>query len=171
MTDLAPTSSTDRHQVLDALRGFALQLQRLEGRGVAASRIYLRRTSILLGFGLIHLFVFWVGDILTPYALLGFVLLAVRRWSDRTVLVVDCDRTDRLLRHRPEPGRPLVHSGIARFRLRRLCVSGRLLPPLAQVVSIRPDGMAVADTHLWFSTQASARCGDISPPCRLATRL
>ena len=147
MTDLAPTSSTDRHQVLDALRGFALfgiflanirvfsgweylsperrvelsgsafewfdfmhlavidgkfytlfaflfglgfalQLQRLEGRGVAASRIYLRRTSILLGFGLIHLFVFWVGDILTPYALLGFVLLAVRRWSDRTVLVV-----------------------------------------------------------------------------------
>jgi len=68
--------------------GFALQLQRLEGRGVAAARIYLRRTSILLGFGLIHLFVFWVGDILTPYALLGFVLLAVRHWSDRTLLIV-----------------------------------------------------------------------------------
>jgi len=68
--------------------GFALQLQRLEGRGAAATRIYLRRTTILLGFGLIHLFVFWVGDILTPYALLGFVLLAVRNWSDRTLLVV-----------------------------------------------------------------------------------
>jgi uncharacterized protein len=147
MTDLAPTSSTERHGVLDALRGFALfgiflanirvfsgweflgpeqrialagdayglvdflqvavidgkfytlfaflfglgfalQLQRLEGRGVAASRIYLRRTTILLGFGLIHLFVFWVGDILTPYALLGFVLLAVRHWTDRTLLWV-----------------------------------------------------------------------------------
>lgn len=68
--------------------GFALQLQRLEGRGIAATGIYLRRTTILLGFGLIHLFVFWVGDILTPYALLGFVLLAVRNWADRTLLIV-----------------------------------------------------------------------------------
>ncbi len=147
MTDLAPTARAERHDVLDALRGFALfgiflanirflsgweylgpeqraelagniyglidflhlavidgkfytlfaflfglgfalQLQRLEGRGVAATRIYLRRTTILLGFGLIHLFVFWVGDILTPYALLGFVLLAVRHWADRTLLIV-----------------------------------------------------------------------------------
>jgi len=68
--------------------GFALQLQRLEGRGAAATGIYLCRTTILLAFGLIHLFVFWVGDILTPYALLGFVLLAVRHWSDRTLLIV-----------------------------------------------------------------------------------
>ena len=67
--------------------GFALQLHRLQGRGAAATRIYLRRTSILLAFGLIHLFVFWVGDILTPYALLGFVLLAIRDWSDRTLLI------------------------------------------------------------------------------------
>ncbi|WP_376696745.1 DUF418 domain-containing protein [Wenzhouxiangella sp. EGI_FJ10305] len=147
MTDLAPIASHERHEVLDALRGFALfgiflanirffsgweflgaeqqnalagsayelidflhlavidgkfytlfsflfglgfalQLQRLEGRGAPASQIYLRRTSILLGFGLIHLFVFWVGDILTPYALLGFVLLAARRWTDGTLLIV-----------------------------------------------------------------------------------
>ncbi|MGB6228621.1 MAG: DUF418 domain-containing protein [Litorimonas sp.] len=67
--------------------GFALQLSRLEGRGVAATQIYLRRTFILLGFGLIHLFVFWEGDILTPYALLGFVLLAIRGWSDRALLI------------------------------------------------------------------------------------
>jgi uncharacterized protein len=147
MTDPAPIESAERHEVLDALRGFALfgiflanirffggweflgaeqrnalagrsyelldflhlavidgkfytlfsllfglgfalQLQRLEGRGAAASQIYLRRTSILLGFGLIHLFVFWVGDILTPYALLGFALLAIRHWTDRTLLIV-----------------------------------------------------------------------------------
>jgi len=67
--------------------GFALQLQRLEGRGAAATRIYLRRTTILLGIGLFHMFVLWLGDILTPYAILGFVLLAVRKWSDRTVLI------------------------------------------------------------------------------------
>jgi uncharacterized protein len=145
METVVPTSATERHQVLDALRGFALfgiflanirffsgweflgpeqrgalagefyglidflhlavvngkfytlfaflfglgfalQLQRLEGRGAAATRIYLRRTTILLAFGVVHLFVFWVGDILTPYALLGFVLLAIRGWSDRTLL-------------------------------------------------------------------------------------
>lgn len=67
--------------------GFALQLSRLEGRGAAATQIYLRRTFILLGFGLIHLFVFWEGDILTPYALLGFVLLGIRNWSDRALLI------------------------------------------------------------------------------------
>jgi uncharacterized protein len=68
--------------------GFALQLERLEGRGAAATRIYLRRTTILLCIGLVHLFLFWLGDILTPYALLGFVLLAIRDWSDRSLLVV-----------------------------------------------------------------------------------
>lgn len=67
--------------------GFALQLSRLEGRGAAATQIYLRRTFVLLGFGCIHLFIFWEGDILTPYALLGFVLLAIRGWSDRTLLI------------------------------------------------------------------------------------
>ncbi len=67
--------------------GFALQLSRLEGRGAAATQIYLRRTFILLGFGLIHLFIFWEGDILTSYALLGFVLLAIRGWSDRALLI------------------------------------------------------------------------------------
>ncbi len=68
--------------------GFALQLERLDARGAAAASIFRRRTAILLGIGLIHLFVFWVGDILTPYALLGFVLLAVRKWDDRRLLIV-----------------------------------------------------------------------------------
>ncbi|MEE4295342.1 MAG: hypothetical protein V2J20_01855, partial [Wenzhouxiangella sp.] len=68
--------------------GFALQLERLYARGAAAASIFRRRTTILLGIGLVHLFVFWVGDILTPYALLGFVLLAVRKWDDRRLLIV-----------------------------------------------------------------------------------
>lgn len=67
--------------------GFALQLQRLNERGAAATRIYLRRTTVLLIIGLVHLFVIWLGDILTPYALLGFVLLAIRNWSDRGLLI------------------------------------------------------------------------------------
>ena len=68
--------------------GFALQLERLDARGAAAASIFRRRTAILLCFGLLHLFIFWVGDILTPYALLGFVLLAVRKWHDQTLLMV-----------------------------------------------------------------------------------
>jgi uncharacterized protein len=68
--------------------GFALQLHRLEGRGPGATRLYLRRTTILLTIGVVHMFAFWLGDILLPYALLGFVLLACRQWADRTLLIV-----------------------------------------------------------------------------------
>ncbi|AKS41200.1 hypothetical protein WM2015_819 [Wenzhouxiangella marina] len=67
--------------------GFALQLQRLTERGAAATRIYLRRTTILLVIGFIHMFLIWLGDILLPYALLGFVLLAIRNWTDRSLLI------------------------------------------------------------------------------------
>lgn len=68
--------------------GFAIQLARLERRGVAGARIFRRRTTVLLGIGLIHLVFIWLGDILTLYALCGFVLLMIRNWSDRRLLGV-----------------------------------------------------------------------------------
>lgn len=68
--------------------GFALQLSRLEGRGVDGLRIYRRRLLALLGIGLIHLVFVWDGDILTLYALLGFLLPFFRKWSDTRTLAV-----------------------------------------------------------------------------------
>lgn len=45
-------------------------------RGVEAVGRFARRLAWLLAIGLVHLFLIWTGDILTHYALIGFVLLA-----------------------------------------------------------------------------------------------
>lgn len=66
--------------------GFYLQMQRLGARGVDFQRIYLRRLTVLLGFGIVHTVFFWSWDILNTYALAGFLLYALRRATDRTLL-------------------------------------------------------------------------------------
>src|SRR5262249_31047724 len=55
--------------------GFAVMMMRAEARGAGFVRIYLRRTFALLGFGLVHGYLIWAGDILTCYALMAFPLL------------------------------------------------------------------------------------------------
>lgn len=67
--------------------GFALQMMRAEAQGRNIGFVYSRRLIVLLTFGIIHAVVFWYGDILTTYALLGFGLLLFRRAGQRTVLV------------------------------------------------------------------------------------
>src|SRR5215216_712604 len=52
--------------------GFALQMMRAEARGTGIARVYVRRLVVMLAFGIIHGVVFWYGDILATYALLGF---------------------------------------------------------------------------------------------------
>jgi uncharacterized protein len=66
--------------------GLAMQVLRAEARGTDIAPLYRRRMAILLGIGLIHGVLFWYGDILTAYALLGFVLLLFRGRADRTLL-------------------------------------------------------------------------------------
>ena len=67
--------------------GFALQMMRAESRGQGVGLVYSRRLIVLLAFGIIHAVVFWYGDILAAYALLGFGLLLFRRATRRTLLV------------------------------------------------------------------------------------
>ncbi len=67
--------------------GFALQLDRLTRRGVDGLRLYRRRVAVLLIFGLLHSLVIWDGDILTLYALMGFLLPVFCRWRDRDLLL------------------------------------------------------------------------------------
>ena len=55
--------------------GFAIQQQRAQEKGGRFVPVYLRRLLVLLGIGLIHAYLFWVGDILIFYSLLGIVLL------------------------------------------------------------------------------------------------
>ena len=69
--------------------GFTIQLGRLQAREPdRAVAIYCRRLFALLAFGLIHAMVFWTGDVLHIYALLGFLLLLLRNVSNRTVVVL-----------------------------------------------------------------------------------
>lgn len=66
--------------------GFAIQMSRAEARGASVGSFYPRRLLVLLGFGVIHGALVWWGDILVAYALMGFVLLAFRTRSQKTVL-------------------------------------------------------------------------------------
>ena len=68
--------------------GFALQLSRLQRRGLDGIRIFRRRLLVLLAIGLIHMTFLWEGDILTLYALLGLLLPMFMSWSDRRVIVL-----------------------------------------------------------------------------------
>jgi uncharacterized protein len=54
--------------------GLAIQFERLSGRGDRLT-LLLRRLTALLAIGLVHLLVIWNGDILTEYAVAGFVVV------------------------------------------------------------------------------------------------
>lgn len=66
--------------------GFAIQMERAEAKGLRHRHFYLRRLSVLLAFGILHAVLLWWGDILGPYALMGFGLFLFRRSSQRKVL-------------------------------------------------------------------------------------
>ena len=61
--------------------GFATQFLRAEERGAAAGfpRLYLRRSAILGLIGVVHIVLLSEGDILLLYAILGLLLLPLRR--------------------------------------------------------------------------------------------
>jgi uncharacterized protein len=67
--------------------GFAIQLTRAEIRGISIVPIYCRRLLALLVIGLAHALLLRNGDILVPYAVVGFVLLLFRGASNRVLAV------------------------------------------------------------------------------------
>ena len=68
--------------------GMAIQFQRAEAKGIPFVGTYARRLLVLLGIGIVHAYLFWIGDILMLYAVLGFALLFLfRKAKPRTVLI------------------------------------------------------------------------------------
>ena len=66
--------------------GFAIQMERADRSGLTSRRFYVRRLAILLLFGVIHFMFVWWGDILAPYALMGFLLMLFRARSQNALL-------------------------------------------------------------------------------------
>ncbi len=68
--------------------GMALQLARAQEKKQRIMPFYLRRLFVLLLIGLVHAYLFWVGDILILYSVLGTVLLIFfRNRKPKTLLV------------------------------------------------------------------------------------
>jgi len=65
--------------------GFALQIDRAGQRGDTNASVFKRRLFWLLVIGVIHASV-WAGDILSVYAVIGFILLLFRRKSNESLL-------------------------------------------------------------------------------------
>ena len=66
--------------------GFAIQMERADRSGVTSRMFYVRRLAILLLFGILHFILIWWGDILAPYAILGFALMLFRNRSQKALL-------------------------------------------------------------------------------------
>ncbi len=68
--------------------GIALQLQRLESKVAKPASLLRRRLFIMLLLGLAHLILIWIGDIVALYAMVGFILIAIRNWKTKTLFIL-----------------------------------------------------------------------------------
>lgn len=65
-----------------------LLTSRIERNGGPSGDIYYRRTLWLLGFGIVHAYFLWLGDILYGYALCGLALYPFRKMSAKGLLII-----------------------------------------------------------------------------------
>ncbi|MET8777356.1 DUF418 domain-containing protein [Nocardia sp. NPDC004654] len=66
---------------------FTLQIAAAQRAGVSANARLLRRCAALMAIGLAHVFLLWIGDILTLYAMLCLILILLRKMRPRTALI------------------------------------------------------------------------------------
>jgi uncharacterized protein len=68
--------------------GLMLQHLRAEARGRPLTGIYMRRLALLFVLGLIHGLLFWYGDILFAYSIIGLIVFWFRKAKTRTLITV-----------------------------------------------------------------------------------
>lgn len=67
--------------------GFYIQMKRAEAKNVNFTKYFTIRMLLLFAIGSLHAFIIWNGDILRAYALGGIVLLIIRNWSAKRLIV------------------------------------------------------------------------------------
>lgn len=72
--------------------GIALQFKRAAAKDINALPTVRRRLLFMLLLGAVHLMI-WTGDIVFFYALLGFLLLPLRRFSNKTLVITGISLT------------------------------------------------------------------------------
>ncbi|SFA82056.1 uncharacterized protein SAMN04488072_102108 [Lentibacillus halodurans] len=77
------------YTLFSILFGFGLQIlkERLVEKSIDVSSFLLRRLVILIGFGLVHAFLIWHGDILLSYGIIGLFFIAFVHRGDKTILI------------------------------------------------------------------------------------
>ena len=65
-----------------------LVIEKAEAAGRSGWWTHFRRMIVLLGFGLLHFYFIWSGDILTLYAVSGLIAFLFRRRPPRTLIIV-----------------------------------------------------------------------------------
>ena len=68
--------------------GMMLFVQNIEKRGLKPITYHYKRMLLLLGFGLIHAHLIWMGDILVPYAVCGCLVFLIRNWSSKRLVII-----------------------------------------------------------------------------------
>ncbi|MGG0627477.1 DUF418 domain-containing protein, partial [Bacillus altitudinis] len=66
--------------------GFMIFMDRAAQKVDSPNKLFARRLTILLGIGLLHVTFVWIGDILTYYAVAGFLLLFFYKRTAKTIL-------------------------------------------------------------------------------------
>ena len=68
--------------------GMMLFVQNIEQKELKPVKYHYKRMFLLLGFGLIHAYLIWLGDILVPYAICGCLVFLIRNWSSKALVTV-----------------------------------------------------------------------------------
>ena len=68
--------------------GMMLFVQNIEQKELNPAKYHYKRMFLLLGFGLIHAHLIWMGDILVPYAICGCLVFLIRNWSSKALVAL-----------------------------------------------------------------------------------
>ena len=68
--------------------GMMLFVQNIEQKEFNPTKYHYKRMFLLLGFGLIHAHLIWMGDILVPYAICGCLVFLIRNWSSKALVAM-----------------------------------------------------------------------------------